>query len=120
MCELTNDVTLENDMRQLTVRPEASYGQELLLMDSSHSMLDAESAEQLRALVAKGVLSPGVVATTDCRAEHRLLSERGVVFIKPPPCVLTASRPSCGTTRATGTPSPNGALTRATGAAVWG
>jgi len=53
-------------------------------MDPSHSMLDAQSAEQLRALIAKGALSPGVMGTTDCRNDHRQLSERGVVFVQPP------------------------------------
>jgi hypothetical protein len=46
-------------MRWLTVRPQGSTGQELLLMDPSRSMLDAETAAQVRALVAKGALSLG-------------------------------------------------------------
>jgi predicted enzyme related to lactoylglutathione lyase len=83
-CEVTSDVKLENGMRWLTVRPEGSTGQELLLMDPAHSMLDAQTAEQVRALVAKGALSPGVLATTDCRADYATLSERGVEFTAPP------------------------------------
>ena len=83
-CAVTADFTLENGMRWLTVRPEGSTGQELLLMDPAHSMLDAETAEQVRALVAKGALSPGVLATTDCRADYATLSERGVEFTMPP------------------------------------
>jgi catechol 2,3-dioxygenase-like lactoylglutathione lyase family enzyme len=83
-CELTNDIRLDNAMRWLTVRPEGSSAQELLLMDPSHSMLDVATAEQVRALVAKGALSPGVMATTDCRADHRLLSSRGVEFTQAP------------------------------------
>ena len=41
-------------MRWLTVRPPGSEGQELVLMDPLHSMLDEETAQQVRALVAKG------------------------------------------------------------------
>ena len=71
-------------VRWLTVRPEGSEGQELLLMDPAHSMLDATAAEQVRALVAKGALSPGVMATSDCRADHRALSAAGVQFLQEP------------------------------------
>jgi catechol 2,3-dioxygenase-like lactoylglutathione lyase family enzyme len=83
-CALTNDLQLDNGMRWLTVRPEGSKGQELLLMDPAHSMLDAATAEQVRALVAKGALSPGVMATSDCRADHRALSAAGVQFLQEP------------------------------------
>ncbi|MGH9919677.1 MAG: VOC family protein [Nitrososphaerales archaeon] len=83
-CELTTDFQLDNGMRWLTVRPQGSTGQELLLMDPRHSMLDEETAEQVRSLVAKGALSPGVMATTDCAADHRLLAGRGVEFTQEP------------------------------------
>jgi catechol 2,3-dioxygenase-like lactoylglutathione lyase family enzyme len=83
-CTVTNDVALENGMRWLTVRPAGSSGQELLLMDPAHSMLDAETAEQVRVLVAKGALSPGVMATSDCRGDHALLASRGVEFLQAP------------------------------------
>jgi len=83
-CEVTNDIQLENGMRWLTVRPPGSTGQELLLLDPSHSMLDPETAQQVRTLVAKGALSPGVMATTDCRGDHAELTSRGVQFNQPP------------------------------------
>lgn len=83
-CRATNDIPLENGMRWLTVRPEGSEGQELLLMDPAHSMLDPEAAQQVRALVAKGALSPGVLATTDCRGDYAKLFGRGVEFTQPP------------------------------------
>jgi catechol 2,3-dioxygenase-like lactoylglutathione lyase family enzyme len=80
----TNDVTLEGGMRWLTVRPPASDGQEFLLMDPAHSMLDDKSAEQVRELVAKGALSPGVISTTDCRGDYERLHANGVEFTQPP------------------------------------
>lgn len=81
--ELTNDIQLDNGMRWLTVRPQGAT-QELLLMDPMHSMLDAETAAQVRALVAKGALSPGVLATTDCIDDHKRLADRGVQFTQEP------------------------------------
>jgi catechol 2,3-dioxygenase-like lactoylglutathione lyase family enzyme len=83
-CELTNDLKLDNGMRWLTVRPPGGTGQEFLLMDPAHSMLDAATAEQVRALIAKGALSPGVLATSDCRADYRALSAAGVQFLQEP------------------------------------
>jgi catechol 2,3-dioxygenase-like lactoylglutathione lyase family enzyme len=80
----TNDVTLDNGMRWLTVRPPVSDGQEFLLMDPAHSMLDEKSAEQVRELVAKGALSPGVMSTTDCHGDYERLSAKGVDFAQPP------------------------------------
>ncbi len=82
--EATNDVQMENGMRWLTVRSPGNPNQELVLMDPAHSMLDRETAEVVRGLVAKGALSPGVMATTDCRGDHARLVERGVEFLQPP------------------------------------
>ncbi len=82
--ELTNDLVLENDMRWLTVRPPGNPHQELLLMDPLRSMLDPDSAQALRQLVAKGVLSPGVIATTNCRNDYEELTQRGVTFLSEP------------------------------------
>ena len=81
---LTTDLTLDNGMRWLTVRPPGHPDQEFLLMDPSHSMLDAATAEQVRALVAKGALSPGVLATDDCRGDYEKLTAKGVEFVAPP------------------------------------
>jgi catechol 2,3-dioxygenase-like lactoylglutathione lyase family enzyme len=82
--EATNDITMDNGMRWLTVRPPGSTGQEFVLMDPAHSMLDEQTADQVRALVAKGALSPGVMSTTDCHADYAELSARGVEFAQPP------------------------------------
>ena len=81
---LTNDIELESGMRWLTVRPPGGGNQELLLLDPMHSMLDEESAQQVRTLIAKGALSPGVMATSDCKGDHATLADRGVEFIQEP------------------------------------
>ncbi len=82
--ECTTDVTLDNGMRWLTVRPRGTEGQDLLLMDPEHSMLDADTARQVKALVAKGALTPGVMSTTDCVADHEEMAANGVNFVQPP------------------------------------
>ena len=82
--ELTNDVVLENGMRWLTVRPPGNPEQELLLMDPPRSMLDPETGRLLSDLVAKGALTPGVMATADCREDYRELTSRSVSFIEAP------------------------------------
>jgi catechol 2,3-dioxygenase-like lactoylglutathione lyase family enzyme len=82
--ELTNDIKLDNGMRWLTVRPPGAARQEFLLMDPSRSMLDEQTAAQVRALVAKGAFSPGVMATSDCRGDYEVLVKRGVEFTQPP------------------------------------
>jgi catechol 2,3-dioxygenase-like lactoylglutathione lyase family enzyme len=82
--ELTNDITLDNGMRWLTVRPPGNASQDFLLMDPSHSMLDEQTATAVRGLVAKGALSPGVMATSDCLGDYQALVERGVEFTQPP------------------------------------
>jgi catechol 2,3-dioxygenase-like lactoylglutathione lyase family enzyme len=81
---VTTDLTMDNGMRWLTVRPPGSETQELVLMDPLHSMLDEETAQQVRALVAKGALSPGVMATSDCKGDYDTLAGRGVEFTQEP------------------------------------
>ena len=83
-CTVTNDIRLDGGMRWLTVRPPGSRGQELLLMDPANSMLDEETAGQVRALIAKGALSPGVMATSDCEGDQAAFAARGVEFPQPP------------------------------------
>ena len=82
--ECTNDIKLDEGMRWLTVQPPGNKDQNFLLMDPDKSMLDADSAAQVRALVAKGAMSPGVIATTDCQGDYEILSGRGVEFLQPP------------------------------------
>src|SRR4029077_8855753 len=70
--------------RWLTVQPPGNTGQHFLLMDPSHSMLDEQTGAAVRGLVAKGALSPGVMATSDCRGDYETRVKRGVEFPSPP------------------------------------
>jgi predicted enzyme related to lactoylglutathione lyase len=47
-------------------------------------MIDAETAEQLRTLMAKGAVGTVFLSTEDCRADYELLKSRGVEFTEEP------------------------------------
>ena len=89
--ELRNDISMAGDgfegagqgFRWLTVSPPGQPDVEFVLADCrmGHS---PENAEEIRALVAKGALGAGVLATDDCDKTYRELSERGVVFLSEP------------------------------------
>ena len=81
--EVRTDATLDS-FRWLTVGPPAQPGFELILADPGPPMLDAESAEQIRAMVAKGALGAGVLATDDCQATYEELKARGATFLTEP------------------------------------
>ncbi|MGQ0837784.1 VOC family protein [Actinokineospora sp.] len=70
-------------IRWLTVGPVGQPEIELILADTAMGH-DAETAEQIRALVAKGAIGPGAMVTDDCHKSHRELTERGVVFLSEP------------------------------------
>jgi catechol 2,3-dioxygenase-like lactoylglutathione lyase family enzyme len=74
-------------VRWLTVGPSDQPDVEIILADPRMGN-DAESAEQIRALVAKGAMGTGVMATDDVQKTYEELSARGVVFTQEP-----ASRP---------------------------
>ncbi|RCW40221.1 catechol 2,3-dioxygenase-like lactoylglutathione lyase family enzyme [Halopolyspora algeriensis] len=81
--EVRTDTTV-GDFRWLTVGAKNQPDLELTLMEPKPPSLDPESAEQVRALVAKGVLGAGVFSTDDCHATYRELSARGVTFLQEP------------------------------------
>ena len=83
--ELKNDMTLgDGGMRWVTVAAKQQPELELTLMVPGPPTLDPESAEQLKALVAKGVLGAGAFTTDDCEASYRDLSAKGVTFLQKP------------------------------------
>lgn len=88
--ELRNDLVMEEGFegagqgfRWLTVSPPNQPDVEFILADCAmgHS---PENAEEVRALVAKGAMGVGALATDDCHKTYRELSERGVVFLEEP------------------------------------
>lgn len=83
--EVRTDMTMDNGFRWLTVGPKDQSDLQLVLMAAvANPMMDQESAEQIRALVKKGALGPGVFYTKDCRATYEELKRRGVEFMGPP------------------------------------
>jgi len=88
--EVGTDITVGDEsegagagFRWLTVHAPGQPDVELILADTSNGH-DAETTEQIRALVAKGALGPGVMNTDDCRKTYEELSARGVEFQQEP------------------------------------
>jgi catechol 2,3-dioxygenase-like lactoylglutathione lyase family enzyme len=79
------DMTLgEGGMRWVTVGMKDQPDVQLTLMEPGPPSLDPESAEQLRTLIAKGVLGAASFNTDDCQAEYERLSAKGVTFVQKP------------------------------------
>jgi len=88
--ELRNDVTMGAEFegagqgfRWLTVGPPDQPDVEIILADPAMGN-DQETADQIRALVAKGAMGSGVLETDDVQKTYEELSARGVVFIQEP------------------------------------
>jgi catechol 2,3-dioxygenase-like lactoylglutathione lyase family enzyme len=81
--EVNTDATMD-DFRWLTVIAPGRPDHELVLVVPGPPMMDEQSAEQVKALVAKGALGAGAFATDDCRATYEELAGRGVTFLTEP------------------------------------
>jgi catechol 2,3-dioxygenase-like lactoylglutathione lyase family enzyme len=81
--EVRTDAQMDT-FRWLTVGPPAQPDFELILAVPGPPMLDPESAEQIRAMLAKGALGAGVFATDDCARTYEELQGRGVTFLTEP------------------------------------
>src|SRR5215204_5418077 len=81
--EVNTDERMDG-FRWLTVSPPKQPDHELILLEPGPPMMDPEAAEQVRALVAKGVLGPGAFETDACRDTYEELSQRGVNFLSEP------------------------------------
>jgi catechol 2,3-dioxygenase-like lactoylglutathione lyase family enzyme len=88
--EVRNDVVMGEGfegagagLRWLTVSPPGQLDVEIILADCAMGH-DPSTADELRALVAKGALGTGVMATDDCQKTYEELSSRGVVFLQEP------------------------------------
>ena len=77
------DVRVAN-YRWLTVQHPDQPSFQLGLFTPESPMLDAATAQTLRAIVAKGAMPPLVLSVTDCRAAHDRMLARGVEFTQEP------------------------------------
>ncbi|MEA2438705.1 MAG: hypothetical protein QOH76_129 [Thermoleophilaceae bacterium] len=85
--EVRMDVTLPEmgDFRWLTVGPAGQEDFAIVLMAiPGPPVMDAETAEQVRTLVAKGFAGTVFLTTEDCRASYEELKARGVEFTEDP------------------------------------
>ncbi len=84
--EVRQDATLEElgGYRWLTVGPPGQPDVNIILSIPAPPAIDAESAEQLKALVAKGAMGPGIFQTEDCRKTIKELEGKGVEVTQQP------------------------------------
>ena len=85
--EVRSDVTLPElgGFRWLTVAPPGQEDFAIVLMAiPGPPVMDAETAEQVRTLMAKGFAGTVFLTTDDVYATHRELEGRGVEFVEKP------------------------------------
>jgi uncharacterized glyoxalase superfamily protein PhnB len=85
--EVRMDVTLPEvgDFRWLTVGPPGQPDVAIVLMAiPGHPLMDDQTREQVRTLMAKGFAGTVFLTTDDCRAAYEELSARGVEFSEKP------------------------------------
>jgi catechol 2,3-dioxygenase-like lactoylglutathione lyase family enzyme len=85
--EVRSDVTLAElgDFRWLTVGPADQPDVAIALMAiPGQPLMDPETAEQVRSLMAKGFAGTVFLATDDCNAAYEELKGRGVEFVEEP------------------------------------
>ncbi|HEY6746879.1 MAG TPA: VOC family protein [Mycobacteriales bacterium] len=80
---LQTDVEAEGVRFVLVTAPEQP-DVPLMLAVPEPPAVDPATAEQIRVLVAKGILGPGSLVTKDCRKTTAELKERGVEFTDEP------------------------------------
>lgn len=81
--EVRTDMTM-GTFRWLTVAPPGQDLELVLMKVNASPPFDADSAEQIRGLIARGILGGGVFETADCRATYQELKARGVEFMGEP------------------------------------
>jgi uncharacterized glyoxalase superfamily protein PhnB len=85
--EVRLDVTMPElgGFRWLTVGPAEQPDVSIALMDiPGPPVMDSETADQVRALMAKGFSGTVFLVTDDCRASYEQLKDRGVEFTETP------------------------------------
>jgi catechol 2,3-dioxygenase-like lactoylglutathione lyase family enzyme len=79
------DAMVGEHFRWLTMCTNDDPDFEIILMEPKPGMLmDEETSNTVRSLLAKGVLGAGVFNTTDCRATYEEMKAKGVQFISEP------------------------------------
>jgi catechol 2,3-dioxygenase-like lactoylglutathione lyase family enzyme len=81
--EVNTDERMDG-FRWLTVSPPNQPDHELILLEPGPPMMDPETAEQMKELVAKGAIGPGAFETDDCRKTYDELRAHGVNFLSEP------------------------------------
>ena len=85
--EVRSDATLPElgNFRWLTVGPAGQPEVAVVLMEiPGPPVMDDETAEQVRRLMAKGFAGTVFLTTDDCQASYEDLRARGVEFTEPP------------------------------------
>ena len=85
--EVRADVTLPemDDFRWLTVGPVGQEDVSITLMAiPGPPVMDEETAEQVKTVMAKGFAGTVFLTTDDCQASYEELTARGVEFTEPP------------------------------------
>src|SRR5579864_275942 len=85
--EVRSDVTLPElgNFRWLTVGPSNQQDLSIVLMAiPGPPVMDAETAEQVKSLMAKGFAGTVFLETDDCQASYEELKARGVEFTETP------------------------------------
>lgn len=83
--EVRTDATMDGGFRWLTVGPKTQPELELALMLTAPGpMVDQESIDMVKTLLAKGVLSTGVFQVDNCQATYEDLLSKGVEFTYGP------------------------------------
>jgi len=85
--EVRADVTMPElgNFRWLTVAPPGQDDVAIVLMAIPGSpVMDAQTAEEVRALMAKGFAGTVFLTTDDCQASYEELKARGVEFVETP------------------------------------
>jgi catechol 2,3-dioxygenase-like lactoylglutathione lyase family enzyme len=79
------DAMVGEDFRWLTMCTNDEPNFEIILMEPKPGMLmDEETSNTVRGLLAKGVLGAGVFASDDCRKTYEELKAKGVQFLSEP------------------------------------
>jgi predicted enzyme related to lactoylglutathione lyase len=85
--EVRADVTVPElgNFRWLTVGPAGQTEVSIVLMAiPGPPVMDAETSDEVRALMGKGFAGTIFLTTDDCQASYDELRERGVEFVEPP------------------------------------